>query len=188
MTGPIARLTGNPGHIRETLLTLAADYALDIELGGWALSLLLPRRFFLSKPELFRMEQGKRVKKINFCATNPDTLAILKSEAAGLFQAHPETGVYHFWPDRGYERTWCSCPSCRAFSPEELNRIAVNSAADVLGELYPAARLSYYENSGEQIDIQPRPNMFTVTKLPGEAGAEGEGLFWTGGPSETGEP
>jgi hypothetical protein len=182
-SGPLARLAGNGGRSRDNLVALAEAYALAIEAGGWDLSLFVPRRYFLKDPELFRMEQGKRVRRINFCATNPDTLGIIKSEGTRIFREHPGTSVFHLWPDRGHEGIWCACPSCRAFSPAEQNRIAVNCAADVLAELNPAARISYYENTDEQIDILPRPAMFRLTKLPGEAGAEGEGLFWAGGNS-----
>jgi hypothetical protein len=176
---PLDRLTGRSNRPRDSLYALAEDYALIVEAGGWALSGLLPRRYFLSKPESFRMEQGKRIKKINFCATNPDTLRIVKTEAERIFRELPGTEVFHLWPDRGNEKTWCACPSCRAFSPEEQNRIAVNCAADVLGELNPDVRISWHETGDEEIDIRPRENMFKLTKFPGEEGAETEGLFLT---------
>jgi hypothetical protein len=182
-SGFLSRLTENRSSSRDNLYALAESYALILEAGGWDLSLLVPRRYFCRNPELFRMEQGKRIGKINFCATNPDTLTIVKNESARLFRKYPETGVFHLWPDRGNERVWCACPSCRAFSPEEQNRIAVNCAADVLAELNPAARISYYESTDGQADILTRPNMFRLTKLPDEDGAEAEGLFWASAPS-----
>lgn len=150
----------------------AGQYALGLEAGGWDLSLLVPRRFFLFRRELFRMESGKRVKSWNFCPTNPETIALLKKEAARRFRAildiHPEILVWHLWPDRGQEKTWCSCPACRAFSAEDQNRIAVNAAADVLSELAPAAKISLYETPGgaetdEKNNILPRPNVFKIT-------------------------
>jgi hypothetical protein len=176
--GLFAGLTGNQNRSRDSLVSLAETYALIVEEGGWDLPLLVPRRYFYRNPELFRMKQGKRDRRINFCATNPDTLDIIRHEAAKLFREHPKTGVFHLWPERGHERIWCACPSCRAFSPEEQNRIAVNCAADVLAEINPAARISYYEKTDEQIDIRPRPNMFGLTKLPDERDAESAGLFW----------
>jgi hypothetical protein len=181
-TGPFAGLTGNKKRCRDSQVSLAESYALILEEGGWDLPLLVPRRHFHRNPELFRMEQGKRVKGINFCATNPDTLALIRHEAERLFRERPDTEVFHLWPERGHEGIWCACPSCRAFSPEEQNRIAVNCAADVIAELNPAARVSYYENTGEQIDIQTRPNMFRLAKLPGEADAETAGVFWASTP------
>ena len=77
------------------------------------------------------MDSGKRVKQYNFCPTNHETINLLKKQAAVIFReaaaiaasadAAPdaEGRIYHLWPDRGAERTWCSCPACRAFSPEE---------------------------------------------------------------------
>jgi hypothetical protein len=174
------RLSGKRRGFPNSLLALAESYALTIETGGWGLSLLLPRRYFFSNHELFRMEQGRRIKKIHFCATNPDTMGILKHEAEAVFRACPGIEVFHLWPDRGNERTWCACPSCRAFSPEEQNRIAVNCVADSLGALDPSLWVSYYENTDEQIDIPPRPNMFKMDLLPDGDRAEEAGLFWTG--------
>jgi hypothetical protein len=178
-TGPFARLSGKPFRFPGGPLALAESYGLYIETGGWDLSRFLPRRYFLSNPELFRMEEGRRIKKIHFCATNPDTLAILRQEAEGIFRQYPGIGVWHLWPERGNERTWCACPSCRAFSPEEQARIAVNSIADCLGALDPDLRVSYHENTDERIDIPPRPNMFKMDTLPGEDAAEDAGQFWT---------
>jgi hypothetical protein len=178
-TGPLARLVGKPFRFPDSLLALAESYALYIETGGWDLSRFLPRRYFLSNPELFRMEGGRRIKKIHFCATNPDTLAVLRQEAEGIFRQYPGIGVWHLWPERGNEQIWCACPSCRAFSPEEQERIAVNCIADCLGALDPALRVSYHENTGERIDISSRPNMFKMATLPGEDAAEDAGQFWT---------
>jgi hypothetical protein len=139
---------------------LADQYALSLEVGGWVLSLLVPRQYFLFHRELFRMEQGKRVKEFNFCPTNPETIGLLRGEAEKLFRSHPDVRAFHLWPDRGHEKTWCSCPACRAFTPKEQNRIAVNSAADVLLEINPRAKLSYYEDSEEPGAIAVRANMF----------------------------
>jgi hypothetical protein len=172
-------LPGKRGLFQQSLLALARSYAFHIETGGRNLSRFLPRRYFLSNPELFRLEQGKRIKKIHFCATNPDTLEILKREAESIFQRYPGIEVFHLWPDRGNEGTWCACPSCRAFSPEEQTRIAVNCIAACLEALDPALRVSYRGNGDERIDIPPRPNMFKMETLPGEEGAEREGQFLT---------
>ncbi|MDR2536144.1 MAG: DUF4838 domain-containing protein [Treponema sp.] len=165
----------------ETLLDLAESYAMTIELGGWDLSLFVPRRYFVFNREMFRMDDGKRDKEYNFCPTSPDTIRLLKSEAAKVFRSHPEILVYHLWPDLGHEKAWCSCPTCRAFTVEEQNRIAVNAAADTLAEINPHGRISYYENPPRKGDIELRPNLFRVNCLPGEPGAEAGGWFITTG-------
>jgi hypothetical protein len=174
---PLAGLTGKVSRTRGKLLSLMKDYALAVEAGGWELSLLVPRKNFVFHREMFRMEEGKRLKQYNFCPTNPDTTAVIKREAERYFRQNPEAAVFHLWPDRNHELTWCSCPTCRAFTREEQNRIAVNTAADVLAETAPQSRVSYYENGEEECGIPPRPNMFALRRLPGEAGAEEDGLY-----------
>ncbi|MDR3191508.1 MAG: DUF4838 domain-containing protein [Treponema sp.] len=157
----------------------AEAYAIIIERGGRDLSLLLPRRLFLFHRELFRMVSGRRVKDSHFCPTNPDAIRIIMAEAKKVFRAAGDTRVFHLWPDRGGEDAWCSCPSCRAFSPAEQNRIAVNAAADALAAVNGKARLSYYEAGGEGEDtvsgVAPRPSLFRLRELPSlfEKGGQG---------------
>ncbi|MDR2078458.1 MAG: hypothetical protein LBP74_01905 [Treponema sp.] len=161
----------------RTLRTLASLYALDIEAGGAELSSLVPRRLFSLNRELFRMEEGRRKKDGLFCVTNPKTIAVIQKNAARLF-TNADAAVFHLWPDPKSDTRWCSCPNCRAFSPEEQNRIAVNAAADTLLKIKPWAQLSYYEprdemaaedGPGEQNVpaeqtgyIAPRPNTFRI--------------------------
>jgi hypothetical protein len=161
---------------RSGLPGKAERYALIVERGGWDLSLLVPQRYFLLHSDMFRMDEGKRRKESNFCPTNPETIKVLQNEAKKIFLPAGKdwTSVYHLWPDKGCEKIWCSCPACRAFSPEEQNRIAVNAAADILGKTDPAARLSYYEASDPSQKGIPesrlplRKNLFRLKKLPGD--------------------
>lgn len=155
-----SKKSNNSGIPGELFRSLADQYALSWEVGGWALSSLVPRRYFLFHRDFFRMEGGKRVKEFNFCPTNPETIRLLQGEAENFFRSHPDIRVFHLWPDQGSEKKWCACPSCRAFTPVEQNRIAVNAAADVLWKINPQARLSYYEDSDEPGTIAVRPNMF----------------------------
>ncbi|MDR2393906.1 MAG: DUF4838 domain-containing protein [Treponema sp.] len=163
----------------EEVFNLVEKYALTIERGGWDLSFLVPRGYFLFNREIFRMDSGKRDRKYNFCPTAPDTLKLISREAEKIFRAHPETRIYHLWPDRGYERAWCSCPTCRAFTLEEQGRIAVNTAADALALINPNGRISFYEYPAGRGDIALRPNLFKISRLPGEVGAEADGWFST---------
>ena len=158
-------------------------YALVPEAGGWTMSLLVPRRLFVFHRELFRMEGGKRKKQVHFCPTHPETIAVIRAEARKLFiaaGASQTSGIrtFHLWPDLGEEKTWCSCPSCRAFSLTEQNRIAVNAASDALAEVISEVTaeaapglensdtdkcyISIYENSDEEADIVLRPNVFKI--------------------------
>lgn len=146
----------------------AAQYHLNIEVGGWELSNLVPRKYFLFNKELFRMESGERIKPIHFCSTNPDTIRLIQKESRKLFSSFPEINTFHLWPERDKENIWCNCPSCRAFSFAEQNIMAVNAAADVLAEIRPGAMLSYTEienNTEEKPSIKPRNNMFTISFL-----------------------
>jgi hypothetical protein len=160
----------------------AEQYALIIEHGGWELSLLVPRRYFFFYRDLFRMAGGKRTAQFNFCPTKPETINLIKKQGEKLFRTisgsrdGSKTGVLHLWPDHGHERTWCSCPACRAFTPEEQNRIAVNAAGDALREMETKMQISCYEvsagsdvppdNSGFKSNISLRPNVFALTRLP----------------------
>ncbi|MDR3166347.1 MAG: DUF4838 domain-containing protein [Treponema sp.] len=155
---------------RRILLNLMRSYALGFEGGGWDLSLLLPRRYFFFHRELFRMESGRRVADHHFCPTNPDTIRLIRELGGTIFRANPGIKVFHLWPDRGYEKTWCSCPTCRAFTPAEQNRIAVNAVADALVKFNPRGRISFYEEE-EGGEIPLRPNLFRLEGLPEKAGA-----------------
>lgn len=144
----------------------AVQHHIDVEIGGWELSSLVPRKHFFFHKDLFRMVQGERIKNIHFCPTNPDTINLVQKEARKLFSRFPEVSVFHLWPDRYNELMWCNCPSCRAFSFAEQNIIAVNAAADILAEINPGAMLSYIEIetiNDEKPSINPRANMFAVS-------------------------
>lgn len=152
-----------------TLQKLADEYALALEAGGWELSLLVPRRLFFFHRDLFRMEEGSRKRQYNFCPTNPGAIAVIKSEGKKYFRAAEGISVFHLWPDKGREAAWCSCPTCRAFTPAEQNRIAVNAAADALAAVKPEGVISYYEPPGEGGKIPMRPNLFRI-ELPEDPG------------------
>jgi hypothetical protein len=153
-----------------TLQKLADEYALALEAGGWELSLLVPRRLFFFRRDLFRMEEGGRKRQYNFCPTNPGAINTIKAEGEKYFRAAEGISVFHLWPDpdKGGETTWCSCPTCRAFTPAEQNRIAVNAAADALASVNPKGVISYYETPGEGGKIPVRPNLFRIENLPEE--------------------
>jgi hypothetical protein len=166
-------------------LATAKRYAMIMEAGGWNLSLLVPRRHFFLHRDLFRMDAGKRVRRFNFCPTNPRTIAFIREQGKRRFGAvlrlHPETGIFHLWPDRGHETAWCSCPACRAFSPAEQNRMALCAAADALAEIAPAARLSFLEEAGDSPEpaatAPPRQNLFRLGTAPCLAPSGNSGPF-----------
>ena len=157
----------------KLLKQYAREHGIDLEAGGYDLSSLAPRRYFFFHREFFRMNEGRRVKAHHFCPTSPGVINLMAREGKKLFLAAGEVKVFHLWPDKGCETTWCSCPTCRAFTPHEQNRIAVNAAADILAVLNPGAVISYYENTGEtETDTAPnipmRRTLFRMEILPEE--------------------
>ncbi|MDR1126720.1 MAG: DUF4838 domain-containing protein [Treponema sp.] len=162
----------------KELIQRTQRYEIDVEAGGWELPLLVPRKYFFFHKGMFRMNEGKRDKKVNFCPTSPETIRIISQEARKVFLAHPYTRVFHFWPTRGHEHEWCSCPTCRAFTAEEQNRIAINVAADVLQRVLPSAVISYCELSNEESSIDLRDNVVKMSRLFDTFGQETSGWFF----------
>ncbi len=158
-------LEGMGDHVsgrRRKLLELARQYHLQVEEGGFCLSRFLPRRLFMHNRDLFRMAEGRRIADVNFCPTNPETLSIVAAQARRFFQQRHGQQVFHIWPDKGPEEGWCSCPSCRAFSPYEQSLIATNTVADALTDTNSEARLSYLVPDGAESTLQCRSNMFPL--------------------------
>ena len=151
----------------KQLRLFAAEYEIAVEMGGWELSSLVPRKHFFLHRDFFRMEKGQRKKDHNFCPTSPGALQLIAKEGAKLFRQ--ETKVFHLWPDKDAETLWCTCPTCRAFTVQEQNIIALNAAADVLTTVNPGAFICYYEkNPGEGGKLLPRKNTVKLEKLPEE--------------------
>lgn len=149
-------------HRRQRVVAAAHRYGLSVEEGGRCLSRLVPRRLFLRNRELFRMREGRRTADYNFCATNPDTIAMLGEQAKRRFRDRIDVEVFHLWPDAAADGGWCSCPTCRAFTPSEQALIAVNAVADALAEIRSGARLSYIPGENDSGAIKPRKNLIPV--------------------------
>ena len=63
--------------------------------GGHSVPLMLPKEFFASKPELFRMDQtGKRVPDGNVCVSNPETVKLCADVVMKWFRDHPESEYF----------------------------------------------------------------------------------------------
>jgi hypothetical protein len=156
------------GRKLRELGKFAGEYGIALEAGGRDLSSLVPRKYFFLHRDFFRMVQGKRVKAFHFCPTSPGTIRLMGKEGKKLFRAAGDVKVFHLWPDKGAETTWCSCPTCRAFTPPEQNRIAVNAAADVLAAVNQGAFITYLEKPGEEGNIRMRKNLYKIERLPDE--------------------
>jgi len=142
------------------------SHRFPIEIGGVFLSSLVPRSLFFRNPDLFRMVQGRRRNDRNFCPTNPTTLKIIRENAKKLFDGYLEVRIFHLWADGALEndapQSWCSCPTCRAFSPDEQALMGLNIAADALADSRSDAWLSYIACENGVEAIKPRPNTFPV--------------------------
>ncbi|MFQ3547099.1 MAG: hypothetical protein SNJ56_02080 [Termitinemataceae bacterium] len=147
---------------RKKILALAEQHHLEIEEGGFCLSRFVPRRLFMKNRDLFRMHEGHRRPDYNFCPTNPDTIDLLATNARKFFQTRIERQVFHLWPDLGPEEGWCSCPTCRAFTPLEQTIMATNVLADVLASISDTAYLSYLLPDTTESTIKGRPNIFPL--------------------------
>ena len=160
--------SGFTGPKLKLLKKIAGEYDIALEAGGRDLSSLVPRKYFSFHKDFFRMEEGRRTKVHHFCPTNPGAIGIINKMGKKLFLGAEGINTFHLWPDRGAEKTWCSCPTCRAFTPVEQNRIAVNAAADVLSTLDSSASITYFENSGEDVNIPMRKTLYRIERLPEE--------------------
>ena len=158
----------------DEIKKLASEYGITIEAGGRELSSFVPRRFYLLHRDFFRMEGGKRNNDHHFCPTNPGTIRVIGKEGEKLFRAAADIKVFHLWPDKdtnglnGTNSAWCSCPTCRAFTPAEQYRIGVNAAADILAAVNPDAMITFYEKNNNGGNIPLRHNLFKMEKLPEE--------------------
>ncbi|RRR75698.1 MAG: DUF4838 domain-containing protein [Candidatus Viridilinea halotolerans] len=147
---------------RAQLLPLLRSLGMRIELGGHHLRDLLPRRLFRHHPERFRYDGQRRNPDHNFCASNPQTHAILREMAAAFFHAYPEAEVYHLWPDDLREAGWCQCEACRALSPADQTLLATNTLAEVLAAQRPGAQVSflaYHDSAHGPQRSAPHPNV-----------------------------
>jgi len=145
------------------LTNIASLYNIMIEAGGSEISALLPRRHYFFNRGFFHMEEGKRKMHNHLCPTNPDALKLLIKNAKKIFSRVKGIGFFYLRPDTGKENSWCSCPSCRAFSKQEQFCIIANAAADALSEVHPDAyiRIQATENK-EQFPL--RKNIIKIER------------------------
>ena len=153
------------GKLKQ-LKQFAQGYGITLEAGGWDLSSLVPRRYFFFLRDAFRMEEGKRKKAHHFCPTSLNTTRIMNSAGKKLLNAAEGIEVFHLWPDKGAETAWCSCPTCRAFTFQEQNRMGVNAAADTLATINPNASITCFEKPSDEGKIPLRKNVFRLESLP----------------------
>ena len=164
----------------RALIDYAHGRGLEIEYEIHAASCLLPRSMFAEVPGLFRMdENGARTEKLNFCFTNPETLAIVGENAAALADAlYGSNGNFYFWLDDCRDSA-CHCEKCRAYTPSEQQMLAVNAMTRAVRAKRPEARLAYlaYADSMPPPErVKPEAGIFLeyapMEKYKNEEGSE----------------
>lgn len=119
-------------------------YGLEVEHELHAMSYLLPRDLFNTRPELFRMnELGERVRDSNCCASSAEALSIMAANAVEVAKVcRPTTGRYFFWLDDNSE--CCKCPVCSRYNAAEQALIVENAILTALREkIDPKASLAH---------------------------------------------
>lgn len=143
------------------LWRMAGEYGLVVEADGPRAGSLLPKLLFPFRPDLFRMERGRRRTDLCFCPTNPKAAAAAARRAARYFRRFPHADAYRFAAAGSSGRALCSCPACRAFTPAEQAIMAANAVAAGLAEASPDARLVLEIDIAEDAGsvILPRANL-----------------------------
>jgi hypothetical protein len=136
---------------------------LEVEYEVHAMSELLPRSLFDTRPELFRMDAGcTRNPDANLCVHNPDTLAIAGDNARIFARLMPPTSHrYYFWGDDGWD--WCRCPCCAPFTDSEQALILENHLVEALRQDDPLARvahLAYLNTLPAPASVRPADGVF----------------------------
>ncbi|MDR2509676.1 MAG: hypothetical protein LBC77_03415, partial [Spirochaetaceae bacterium] len=96
---------------------LAARFHLEVSRGGEELEFFVPRNLFFFHREYFRMEGGRRVKNLNFCASNNKTRDVIARSALTFFNNYTACKKYYLFASGAItpeENVWWSCPACRA--------------------------------------------------------------------------
>jgi len=148
----------------KQFLRMCKRKKVDVEYELHVLQLLLPRSFYDTKPELFRMnKQGKRMKQYNMCFTNEEAYELIRPQIAELMSwLHPTTHRYFLWPD-DVVGSFCNCEKCSEYTPSEQSLIFENKILDMIREYDPKAtlaHLSYYQTLDAPLKVSPKEGIF----------------------------
>ena len=135
---------------------------------------LIPRAPFRRHKDWYRMKEGKRLADHNFCPTTPAALAAVAANAIERIVRFGSVDTVHLHGSGNPQEDWCHCPSCRAFSPQEQELLALNAIADALEAAGLSTTLALPEDRDESTDpgaikprerIRPRPVQVEVREL-----------------------
>ena len=127
-----------------------------------ALSWLVERSLFDTRPHWFREENGVRVRQLNCCASEPEVLEHIKERSYQLGRMlRPDTHRYALWLDDVASGS-CQCERCRGLSPADQAMILTNAMAEGLQAADSGATQSYlaYRSTLEVPTIRPRENVY----------------------------
>ena len=104
---------------------------------------LMPRSYFATHPEYFRMDaNGNRVKDKNLCPSSEEGMRIVYQNAINIASNYqPTDGKYYFWLDDGGDK--CHCPDCEQYSHSEQALMIENTVIKALRESDPNAQLAH---------------------------------------------
>lgn len=125
------------------LIDYAYSAGLSVEYEIHAGSYLLPRELFATKPELFRLSDGKRTPDVNFCISENEALSIASVRAAELMKRlYRSTDNYYFWLD-DVKNCACECEKCRELSVSDQNLTVMNALIREMRKVNERANLAY---------------------------------------------
>lgn len=136
---------------------------IDLEFEEHMMSFLLPRDYFNTHPEYFRMDaNGNRVKDANGCPSSEGALAIVHENAIRIGRNYkPTNNKYYFWLDDGGDI--CHCPKCKHLNAAEQALIFENEVISALKEINPDACLAHlcYDNTLDAPkQVKPHEDIF----------------------------
>ncbi|MHB1457324.1 MAG: DUF4838 domain-containing protein [Armatimonadota bacterium] len=143
-------LTANMAEdLKPRMISAMADRDMGLDLGGHYLPGLLPRDLFDTHPEYFRMENGKRVKDLNMCASSPEAIEVMAVNAQreiDYIKAFSRPETFHLWADDIFEGGTCSCDKCKDLSGSDQLLKILNDLTDKLdlGDDIKIADIAYH--------------------------------------------
>ena len=132
-------LSGEYAELKQKCIDLGFDF--EYEMHG--MTRLLPRELFAEHPEYFRMDgNGERVPDYNCCPSNPEALAVIRSNVKGLADMFaPTNHRYYFWLHDGGDK--CHCPECEKYNLSDQGLLIENTIIGALREFDPEAMLAH---------------------------------------------
>lgn len=127
----------------QQFLSDCKKYNIQVEHELHSMRDLLPRSYFDTNPEMFRMnEKGVRVKDYNCCPHSEQALIIIAENALRYADIlTPTTMRFFYWIDDAVPM--CKCNLCKDFNDADQALLIENAIIRALRQKYPAASLAH---------------------------------------------